>query len=371
MAALAEIDVHVNNEGDDPVFSLGVKEAAYDPSVPVSVARFLKLPEEVALKKLTTVVDLSTFRKLGRCTVHVRHNAKGASPDTPSSLYKLCSRVGTHHTGGFNFCGVHKLSLKTHPDDDKIYKIKSDVVACCPKFGMALALPLAVAHIWEHCQEVGATPGMPMSTPFILSAHSEDLELKSIKTIGIPEYEDEDDANSDTGSAITQSDQGSGSWAPSPEFVFGDEARAKGKGAGGKVSAGLGMAPPSGAELSHIDFGGGSAEAKKAKQRSKDRRKHKTGRQQPPDPHAGMPIFGSLTVAPLGQAFGEGGPGPYSQPPTADEVAVVFPPTAAQHLFGDPDGPGGQTCGGYNHPVVLERSSLEPPVTSRCNCEEW
>jgi hypothetical protein len=81
MSALAELDVHVNNEGDDPVFSLGVKEAAYDPSMPVSGARFLKLEGEVELKKLTTLVDLSTFRKLGRCTVLVRHNAKGASPD--------------------------------------------------------------------------------------------------------------------------------------------------------------------------------------------------------------------------------------------------------------------------------------------------
>jgi hypothetical protein len=33
MAELAEMDVHVNNEGDFPVFSLGVKEAAYDSSV--------------------------------------------------------------------------------------------------------------------------------------------------------------------------------------------------------------------------------------------------------------------------------------------------------------------------------------------------
>ena len=33
MSALAELDVHVNNEGDEPVFSLGVKEAAYDPSI--------------------------------------------------------------------------------------------------------------------------------------------------------------------------------------------------------------------------------------------------------------------------------------------------------------------------------------------------
>ena len=372
MSALAELDVHVNNEGDEPVFSLGVKETAYDPSMPVSGAKFLKLEREVELKELTTLVDLSTFRKLGRCTVLVRHKAKGASPDSPSSLHKLCSRVCTHQDGLYTFCGVHKLSLKTHPDDGKIYLIKSDVVACSPKFGMALALPLPAAHIGEHCQEVGATPGMPMNTPFILSANSKDVELKSVKTIGIPEYEVVDDSDSATGSASTQSDHGSGdSRAPSPPFVFGDAARAKAKGAGGKVPAGLGMAPPSGAKPSHIDFGGGSAEAKSAKQRSKDRRKHKTGRQHPPDPHAGMPLFGSLTVAPLGQAFGEGGPGPYSQPPTAEEVALVFPPTVAQHLFGDPVGPGGQTCGGFHQPVVLERPSLEPPVTSRCNCEEW
>ena len=119
---------------------------------------------------------------------------------------------------------MHKLSLKTHPDDDKIFKIKSDVVACCPKFGMALAWPLPAAHILEHCQEVGATPGMPMKTPFILSSHSKDRELKSIKTIGIPEYKDENDAGSDTGSAITESDENN-SRAPSPTFVFGDKAR--------------------------------------------------------------------------------------------------------------------------------------------------
>ena len=158
MAALAEMDVHVNNEGDYP------KEVAYDSSVQVSGAKFLKLEGEVELKTLTTLVDLSTFRKQGRCTVLVRHNAKGASPDSPSSLHKLCSRVCTHQDGLYTFCGVHKLSLKTHPDDGKIYLIKSDVVACSPKFGMALALPSPAAHIWEHCQEVGATPGMPMNT---------------------------------------------------------------------------------------------------------------------------------------------------------------------------------------------------------------
>jgi hypothetical protein len=156
MAELAEMDVHVNNEGEYPVFSLGVKETACDPSVPVSGAKFLKLPEEVELTTLTTAVDLSSYSPLKRCNLLVLHQAKGASAETPSNLYKLCGRMvrtGTHHTGGQNFCGVHKHSMRTHADDGKIYKIVSDVVACCPKFGMAVAWPLPVAHIVEHCQE--------------------------------------------------------------------------------------------------------------------------------------------------------------------------------------------------------------------------
>jgi hypothetical protein len=48
--------------------------------------------------------------------------------------------------------------MRTHADDGKIYKIVSDVVACCLKFGMAVAWPLLVAHIVERCQEVGANP---------------------------------------------------------------------------------------------------------------------------------------------------------------------------------------------------------------------
>jgi hypothetical protein len=47
MAELAEMEVHVNNEGEHSVFSLGVKETANDSSVPVSGANFLKLPEDV------------------------------------------------------------------------------------------------------------------------------------------------------------------------------------------------------------------------------------------------------------------------------------------------------------------------------------
>ena len=98
-------------------------------------------------------------------------------------------------------------------------------MVCCPKFGLALAWPLPVAHIVEHCQEVGATPGMPMSTPFILSARSKDLELKGITTARIPGHIVDDDAGA-TGfkSSSTGSDHMSetSSRAPSPS---GDDTR--------------------------------------------------------------------------------------------------------------------------------------------------
>jgi hypothetical protein len=111
MDELAELGVHVHNKGEHPVFSLGVKETAYDPSVPVSGAPFLKLPKDVALSALTTVVDLSSYRTFGRCNLLVLHQAKGTSKETPSMLHKLCGRVSTHHSGGQHFCGVHIGSL--------------------------------------------------------------------------------------------------------------------------------------------------------------------------------------------------------------------------------------------------------------------
>ena len=40
---------------------------------------------------------------------------------------------------------------------------------------------------------------------------------------------------------------------------------------------------------------------------------------------------------------------------------MVFTPIADQHLFGDPVGPGGQSCDGFNQPLLLEFPSLEPP----------
>ena len=111
MDELAELGVHVNNEGEFPLFSLGVKETAYDPSALVAGATFLKLPKAVALSTLTTAVDLSSYRTFRRCNLLVLHQAKGGSEETPSMLHKLCGRMGTHHTGGQNFCGVHSQAL--------------------------------------------------------------------------------------------------------------------------------------------------------------------------------------------------------------------------------------------------------------------
>jgi hypothetical protein len=99
MDELAELGVHVNNEGEFPVFSLGVKETTYDPSALVAGAPFLRLPSTVELSKLTTVVDLPRYRNL-----LVLRRAKGGSVETPSLLHKLCGKVADYHAGGQNFC---------------------------------------------------------------------------------------------------------------------------------------------------------------------------------------------------------------------------------------------------------------------------
>jgi hypothetical protein len=114
---------------------------------------------------------------------------------------------------------------------------------------------------------------MPMSTPFILSSSSKDLELKGISTVRIPGSEVENDSGSVTGSAITGSDhEGEGSTRSSSPSRGGT--RDGDENAGDKAPGGLGVASGGGGtKSSHIDFGGGSAAAKKAKKASSERRK--------------------------------------------------------------------------------------------------
>jgi hypothetical protein len=184
---------------------------------------------------------------------------------------------------------------------------------------------------------------MPMSTPFILSASSRDLGLKGITTVRIPDYVGDDDSNSGSGSAITKSDhegEGSRSSSPSGDGTLGGDGNA-----GDKASGGLKLASAGGGiKSSHIDFGGGSAVAKKAKKGSSERRKSRKGRKPlQTDASDGKPLFGELTMAPLAQVFKDGG----SKPPTAADVALVFTPMVLQHLLGDPVGPGGSPCPGF------------------------
>jgi hypothetical protein len=105
---LNEMGVHVNNAGEFPVFTLGVKESAYDPSSRVAGAPFLNLSGTAGLSALANAVGVSEYRKLLRCSVLVLHRTKGAPGDNPSRLHKLCGKDVAFHTGGQHFCAVHK-----------------------------------------------------------------------------------------------------------------------------------------------------------------------------------------------------------------------------------------------------------------------
>jgi hypothetical protein len=73
MDELNEMGVHVNNEGEFPVFTLGAKETACGPSVLVAGAPFLQLSSTAKLSTLTTLVGLSKYRTFKRCNLLVRH----------------------------------------------------------------------------------------------------------------------------------------------------------------------------------------------------------------------------------------------------------------------------------------------------------
>jgi hypothetical protein len=105
---------HVNNAGEFPVFSLGVRGSAYGPSSQVAGAPPLNLAEAVERPTPINAVDLSKYRTLLRCNALVLHRTKGASGDSPSRLQKLCGRESAYHAGGQHFCSVHKQSMRTH-----------------------------------------------------------------------------------------------------------------------------------------------------------------------------------------------------------------------------------------------------------------
>jgi hypothetical protein len=68
-----------------------------------------------------------------------------------------------------------------------MFDCKTDVVVCSRVHGMGLAYSLDEAHVRDHCERVGANPGMKMGLPFNLLTTSKDQDLLSIAPRAFPE----------------------------------------------------------------------------------------------------------------------------------------------------------------------------------------
>jgi hypothetical protein len=90
-----------------------------------------------------------------------------------------------------------------------------------------------------------------------------------MSTVRIPEYGGQDDSGSATGIASTETDHAEGEGSVRSTSPSGDGTRVGDENAGDEAPHELGVASAgSGTKVSHIDFGGGSAAAKKAKKDS-------------------------------------------------------------------------------------------------------
>jgi hypothetical protein len=85
---------------------------------------------------------------------------------------------------------VHKLTFQNHPGalkEGRIFDCETDVIACSRVHEMGLAYSLEDAHVKDHCERVGANPGMKMKLPFNLGPTSKDQDLLSIVPRAIPD----------------------------------------------------------------------------------------------------------------------------------------------------------------------------------------
>jgi hypothetical protein len=114
---LNEMGAHVNNEGDFPVFTLGVKDAVCDPSARVAAgAPFLQLSEAVGLSALTNAVDVSEYRTLWRCNLLDLHRAKGASGESPSLLHRLWGKERRGRCLSYGWPALFQGTQSVHED---------------------------------------------------------------------------------------------------------------------------------------------------------------------------------------------------------------------------------------------------------------
>ena len=160
----------------------------------------------------------------------------------------------------------------------RIFECETDVVVCSRVYGMGLAYSLNEAHVGDHCERVGAKPGMKMMLPFNLLPTSKDKDLLSIVPRTFP------DVGSDFSSTGEQDEYGEDMSGKN----FG-EGGSGGVGSGGSdteskaetepdvgPTKGLRVAPAvEGGIGENVDHGGGPAAARRAKKLSKDRRKPK------------------------------------------------------------------------------------------------
>jgi hypothetical protein len=166
---------------DGVVFSRSEPDVGeYDPDAKTAAAAFLGLDGTADLGSLDQVVDAAAYKGSNRCPVLVCPEVKVNG--VRSTYYKFCANPSKFHSSGRHFCGVHRHTFKNHPDaleEGRIFDCKTDVVVCSRVYGMGLAYSLNEAHVGNHCERVGAKPGMKMALPFNLLPSSKDKDLRS------------------------------------------------------------------------------------------------------------------------------------------------------------------------------------------------
>jgi hypothetical protein len=282
----------------------------YDPTFKIGASPFLGLNGTVEIGSLDRVIDVAEFKALNRCPVIVCPNVqvKGVK----STVYKFCANPSKFTCGGHHFCGVHKNTLKNHPgalEEGRIFVCKSDVVVCSGLYGMALAYSLNEAHVVDHCERVGAQPGMGMALPLTLVPSSKDKELRSIVPRQFPDFGLVPSATGEETRLIVMIPRAvvvSADTVPTSAISGGGETESRGGSETEEVPPpkGLRLAPTgAGGVGDSVDHGGGSAAARRAKKLSQDRRRPKRASGGGGGRDSSKDMFGQLLFAPLGDAI--------------------------------------------------------------------
>jgi hypothetical protein len=241
---------------------------------------------------------------------------------------------------------VHKYTFKNHPGalkEGRIFDCETDVVVCSRVHGMGLAYSLDEAHVRDHCERVGANPGMEMRLPFNLLSTSKDKDLLSIVPRAFPEL------GLDTSSTGELGEYGRAMFGKK----FGEDGSGGSRNDGSDTESKTDSeedpkkvlriaAAADGGPGKDVDYGGGSAAPQKAKKSSKDRRKPKRRPLGGGGRNSSKEMFGQLTFAPLGDSLTL----EVFVAPSTVELRRVFSTTVCVKMFGEELGPGNEPCEG-------------------------